>query len=262
MVSRCRRWQGWGDPRIKVEHALPAASALSAQGVLGIDAFVAACHAIGAYEYALVLETAIDQLTFENVDVLALDRGAVAVMRYLGFNAPLSFRENAIRCEFLKGAYRAYARRFRCAPVVPVVRAALCAVLRSGAASTTIAQTAADTPAEMTSTWAGSMCSPGPRRARMLLVVLVTFAVGVRLILALLSFFTFSISSIAIAALHALTGVNLYTAPWKLAGFAGAYFAFETALQMMRSERLTKLRTLVRTALPVLGLTTILWVPW
>jgi hypothetical protein len=258
MSLRCDRWQGWGDPRVRVFDALHAATALRQRGVLGVDKFIRTCESIGAYEYALVPPAAIDQLVIDNVDILVLDTKSRAFWRWAGLDILPSFGEKAIRCAFLKDVYIAYRRLLprwnKYAPVTLTLRAALSGMLRGGQDATTVQAAAASIADEMGCSVYGTMTSPRIRWAFKLLALAIFGALVVRAALLAASIFFSVYYAIATTVIHTLMNVDVASLPWKFIVVSCAAFGATVANSHFRGRQFAKAATTVQYAMPIYAL--------
>lgn len=154
---------------ILAQSGIRAAPALRSAGLLGVDAFQAACAATVAPEHMRIPPGAIRALTSANVNVYSLDRTPVAVMRYLGIRLYKLDAVRAIIPDKLREIYsRIKARRPKCCvytPVIPTADAILCASIRHGVPLSTIDTILPLVTAELRLDAFGALIAPGPTRA-------------------------------------------------------------------------------------------------
>ena len=252
---RCDRWQGWGDSRVRIRDALYAAIAMKERGVLGIDKFMHACEAVGAYEYALVPPLAIDQLIIDNVDILVLDTKSRAFWRWAGLNLLSNYGEEAIRSKFLKEVYIANFKRLprwnKYAPVILTLRAAVSGMLRGGKDPITSDSAAATVPEEIRCSVYGTMTSPSVRWAFKLLILAVGLAIVARAAL-LAAFMFFPIyAAIATGLMKVLLNIDIVSLPWKVASVFCIAFGTMVAFLHFQGQQFAKASTLARYAAPI-----------
>lgn len=166
-------------PAVTAAQGLACSTALRRGGMLGVDAFVAACNATKSPDRTCMPWRAADALVAANIDPYKLDYTLSSIMRYIGISLYREDTSKAILNSHLRDIYlRVRSRRPRMfTPVTDVLRAAIRAMVRHKLPLTADA-VLPHLNEELRELWVGFMVAPPIVRAmRTLLAIPVMAAI-------------------------------------------------------------------------------------
>lgn len=247
----CSLWQGWGDSRIRVRDAIPAAKALANENVAGAKRFIETCHKIGSWENALVPEPAIEKLVMDNMHPLMIDTSELVFLHWIRVPGLRSVTSESIQSVYLKGLYEEFTREHGTYPVVQVVRCIVRGILRNGptlADKDVVLLAAMD---EMRSTFLGACLVPVSRRTQMAAFVVSTASIILLVLHVVLNVLFPFVYMTATEALSAAAGVDVVKIPIALLFLSFAASIITPSTVWLASARWAKARNAARHGLPI-----------